>query len=252
MKHCLIPILSTSDVAAVPELVKFLRLLKPLATVVLNNPSVGVTAESATVQVDKQIADLEKAKADAAAREDYEGAKAYKVQAEDARMKRTDILRDGWKSVPQDQRNQTYDKLFVDAFNGLPYVKSITLTEDTTPENMLSTLANFGTSWPECLPAGEWAIIWPRSVAPITVPTASPEAVSPIAKVETALKRQQASPERPAKPSLSPRAAREKALRQYFTMKKAALSHGIPLEGRNGDDIRAEILAREFPEAVAV
>lgn len=248
MRHILVPILSTADVAAVPELVKLLRLLKPLATVVVNNPSVGVTAESATATVDKQIAELERAKTDAANREDYEGAKAYKVQIEDAKMKRTDILRDGWKSVPQADRNKTYDTLFVDAFNGLPFVRSITLTEDTTPENLLSTLANFGSSWPECLPSAQWAIVWPRSVAPITLPAAQPEPVSHVARVETAPPAKKAAPA----PQLSPRAAREKELGYYMKLKAEAKKHGIAIQGRPSKEVVAEIIAKEFPEAVAV
>lgn len=250
MLHVLVPVFTAADVAAVPQTVKLLRLLKPLAVVVVNNPSLGITSETATQEVDKQIADLERAKADAASREDYEGAKAFKMQIEDAKMKRVDILREGWKQVSPEARGQTYDKLFVDEFTKVlgplgVYVANLPLTEDATPENLLSTLANFGTAWPKCLPHSQYAIIWPQSVTPITVPVAAPEPVSAPPKVVTAPKPSKSPVAAPA----SPREAREKKLKQYFTLKSAAQEHGIPMEGRSGADVREQILAIEFPEA---
>jgi len=248
--HVLVPVFTQADVAAVPETVRLLRLLKPLAVVVVNNPSIGVTAETATQEVDKQIADLERAKTEAASREDFDSAKEFRRQAEDARMKRVDILREGWKQVSPEARGQTYDKLFVDEFTKVlgplgVYVANLPLTEDATPENLLSTLANFGTAWPKCLPHSQYAIIWPQSVTPITVPVAAPEPVSTPPKVVATPKPSKA----PVTAPVDAREARAKKLKQYFTLKQAAQTHGISMEGRLGADVRAEILAIEFPEA---
>lgn len=246
MKHVLVPVLSTSDISAIPETIKFLRLLSPASIVVVNNPSVGITSESATAAIDKQIADLEKAESEAAARRDYPGAQQFHEQTEDARMQRTDILRDGWKSVPQEDRNAVYDKLFMDSFQGFNFTQNITLPEDSTPEDLLSVLANLGTAWPDCLPHSEWSLVFPRSVTPITMPTQAPDSLRDWKKVSDTVVAQKAPESAPVANAPTPREAREKQLRQFFSLKKAAAQHGISMEGRSTKDVIEEVLAKEF------
>jgi hypothetical protein len=250
MKHVLVPVLSPADIAALPNLIHFLKVQTPRAVVVLSNPSLGVTAEDATRDIDKQIADLEKAETEAAQRKDYPGAQQFRTQVEEAKMKRQDVLRDGWKSVPLEARHKAYDS-FVGQFSQLApaYVRHMILPEDS--EDILVTLAGMRTTWPDCLPAGQFAIVQPQSVGTEVFSrikdlgnASNPvkEAISQPPKVVTAPK----APEAP----LDQRETRKKELStQYMKMVKVAKQHNIEVQkGKAGEAIEA-ILAKEFPAA---
>jgi hypothetical protein len=244
MKHVLVPVLSPEDVTALPNVVAFLQQVKPLAVVVMNNPSVGVSPEDATKAVDAKIAQLEQAKKDAVAREDFPAASSFKEDIEAAKMDRQTALREGWKTIPQEQRIAAYDR-YVTQFGALAptHVRSITLQEDATTETLLNTLANLGKVWPDCLPQGEWSLVYPRSVstARISTPTGPATASQPAPKVNTA-------PPAPKAP-VEPKEARRTELKKYMKMRSVAKGYGIQVEGRKTTDVIEEILAKEFAVA---
>src|SRR5690606_9628296 len=119
------------------NLVNYLKTQQPNAVVVVSAPSVGIAAEDATRDIDKRISELEQAESAAAARKDYAGAQQFSTQVEEAKLSRQEVLRNGWKSVPQAQREQAYAKL-VEPFSALPpaHVRHLVLRED--PENPLA------------------------------------------------------------------------------------------------------------------
>lgn len=252
MKHVLVPVLSQADIAALPNLIQFLKAQKPRAVVILSNPSLGVTAEDATRDIDKQISDLEQAETAAAQRKDYPGAQQFRTQVEEAKMKRQDVLRDGWKSVPLETRQKAYSP-FVEPFAQLAptYVRHVILPEDS--EDLLVTLAGMRTTWPDCLPAGQFAIVHPQSVGEQKATFSSTDdwkravetvkdTVSLAPKVVTAPKVTEAP--------LDPREARKKELStQYMKMVKVAKEYGITVQkGKAGEAVEL-ILAKEFPAA---
>jgi hypothetical protein len=250
MNHVLVSVLTPRDIECLPNVVNFLQTQKPLTVVIAHNPSLKITSADATREVDKEISDLEKAKADAAAREDYPAAAEFKAKIEDSKMKRQDVLRNGWKSTPESERQRAY-ATFVDQFGVLrnpqgeeTYVESIALIEDTDHKGLLRALLELGTAWPNALPYGNWAFLHPQTVreASKTQDSKPPEAVSPAPNVQTPPKAQKAPP-------ADPREARKVELMRYMKMKSEAKKYGISIEGRKTVDVVEEILAKEFPVA---
>lgn len=231
MKAILVPVMSAADVPAIPNLVKYLKAQGPEAVVVVSAPSVGIAAEDATKEVDKRIAELSQAETAAAARKDYAGAQQFATQVEEAKLSRQEILRNGWKSVPQPQREQSYAKL-VEPFAALApaHVRHRVLVED--PENPLAAIAGMNGNWPDCLPKSEFAIVFPRSVGGRGIT----EVV-----IQASDKKLDSGSSKP----VDPKEARRKELGRYFTMKKAAETHGIPYEGRKSVEVVADILKKE-------
>lgn len=250
MNNILIPVFTDDDAKALPNVVTFLKGVKPKVVIVIHNPSVGINSASATAVVDAKINDLKKAKGDAITREDFAAAEKYKRQIEDATLERGDVLRTGWKSIPEASRNAIYDKMnepMVGAAQEMgTRFTAIQLLEDQPAENLFITLANFGRAWPDSLPHGNFSIIWPQNV-PVNAVSAAQEAASPAPRVTTAPVVKKSA----VAPPLSPRAAREKQLKQFFTLKKAALSHGVPIEGRLSKDILGDVIAKEFGAVAA-
>lgn len=237
MKHVIVPILSQEDISAIPNVVSFLKALKPETVVVLNNPSLGITPESATAEVDKKLADLEKAKAEAVNREDFPAAHQYKEKIEAAKMERQDALRNGWKSMPETKRFEAYDRM-MHPFSELDptRVDYTVLAEDIDYDTLPVTLANMGRGWPATLPKNKWSLVSPQGVGSLPTPQAL-QAVPIVGKANTAPKAET--------PVLEPREARKKHLMKYMAMKKAADQHGIAWQGRKTVDVVEEILEKE-------
>jgi hypothetical protein len=242
MKHILVPLLTAADLTNLEALVAYLKSLQPASVVILHNPSLGVSAENVTNEVDQQIRDLEKAKNDAKERDDFPAAARFVDEIEAAKMKRADVLRDGWQSVPAEERERAYRNFVVPFVKLDPaYVEQITLSEDTTHENLLVTLANMGKTWPACLPHGRWSLIPASDVpaaasapAPAPVPTAAPD------------------PKAEKKAAEIPTDAAGRAdyyRRFYMSMKKAAKDLGVPIDGRPKEEVIADIINKEFPVA---
>jgi hypothetical protein len=250
MKHVLVSALTQKDLECLPNVVRFLQAQKPLTVVVVHNPSLTITSATATQEVDKEIADLERAKADAAAREDYPAAAEFKAKIEDAKMKRQDVLRNGWKSVSEAERLRSYST-FMDQFKAIQnpegeeaYVESVALIEDTDHQGLLRSLIDLGGAWPKALPWGNWAFLHPQTLREgvVALDSKPPEAVSPAPRVQT-------PPPTKKAPPADPREARKAELMRYMKMKAEAKKHGISIEGRKTVDVVEEILAKEFPVA---
>jgi len=246
MKHILVPLLVAADLLNLKALVAYLKAIQPLSVVVLHNPSLGVSAENVTNEVDQQIAELTKAKNDAKERDDFAAAGRFVDEIEAAKMKRADILRDGWNSVPVEERERAYRNFIVEFVSLDPvYVEQVTLTEDTTHDNLLVTLANMGNSWPACLPSGRWSIVSPHGIPDVspswkTQPAPVPAPVAAPAKAEE------------KKPVEIPTDASGRAdyyRRFYMSMKKAAKELNVPMDGRPKEEVIADIIAKEFPKA---
>lgn len=246
MEHILVPILTPEDIAAIPRVVEYIQSVKPLAVVVLNNPSLGIAPADATAKIDAQMADLEESKKQAVAREDYEGAAQFRKLIEDKKMERQDVLRDGWKSVPQDKRMQSYDQ-FVQPFVAPWHVRQIVLQEDAGYDNLLHTLANMSSNWPNCLPPGQFSLVYPRSIGPKKSTPQPVQTVSTPKRVETTPK----ASKRPVEANLSPREARRKELSKYMKLVKVAKDYNITIEKGQSSKAVEAVLAIEFPEAAA-
>lgn len=246
MQHILVPLLTPEDVAAIPKVVEHIQSVKPLAVVVIHNPSLGITPAEATAKIDKELSDLENSKKQAIAREDFEGAATFKRMIEDKKLERQDALRDGWKSVPQERRMQSYEPL-VQPFVAPWLVRQIVLQEDASYDNLLNTLANMSSNWPDCLPQGRFAILYPRSIGPKKTTPQPVQAVSPSPRVETAPK----ASKPPVEANLSPREARKKELSKYMKLVKVAKDYNITIEKGKSSEAVEKVLAIEFPEAVA-
>jgi hypothetical protein len=253
MNNILIPVFTDEDAKALPKVANYLRSVKPKSVVVIHNPSVGINSASATEAVDKKIADLEKAKSDAIAREDFAAADRFKRQVEDEKVGRGDVLRSGWKSVSEADRAKVYEQMnkpLLDAAETLGFrFAGITLLEDQPPENLFITLANFGRAWPTSLPHGKFSLIWPQD-APENASPVVQEAVSPDPKVNTApvaQKVEKKAVEKTPESIPSDREGRIKHYRQrYMLMKKKAGEYGIEISGRDSGLVAAEIVDREL------
>lgn len=226
--------------------------VRPEYVVVLNNPSVGVTAETLTAEIDKQLADLEKSKADAVAREDFEGAKGWKVRIEETKMERTTLLRDGWKKVPENLRFAAYDKFLEPLKVALgpvgSTVQNIPLSEDTSHEELFGTLSQLSRAWIPGLPFGKFVLLPPQS-APELRSEKPPQAVSVESKANTPVAAPKAVQKALPPAPFNPREVRDKELRKFMKLKAVAKQRGVSMEGRTSNEVREEILALEFPVA---
>lgn len=281
MRHVLVPVLTPQDAEALPNLVQYLAAQKPLAVVVMHNPSLGVTGESATKDVDAKIAATEKAESDAAARKDYPAAEQFRQQLEGLKLERQDVLREGWRKVSPEARDKAYSetilKPFVAAFetSNTTHVRQITLLEDVPNENLFMTLANMGKAWPNCLPMGDFAVMYPRTIPPpeptlyvspdrirpqplpeptVTIPSPSeasggtstlPTKQKAVAKPVKAKKQASATTSVP-----DTREGKAEYYRRFhLSLKKAAKDLGVPTEGRSKEDVAQDVLDRQFPVA---
>jgi hypothetical protein len=252
MKRVLVPVLTSEDIAALPALAAYLASVRPEYVVVLNNPSVGVTAETLTAEIDKQLADLEKSKADAVAREDFEGAKGWKVRIEETKMERTTLLRDGWKKVPENLRFAAYDKFLEPLKVALgpvgSTVQNIPLSEDTSHEELFGTLSQLSRAWIPGLPFGKFVLLPPQGAPELRVPEPQ-QAVSVESKVNTPVAPPKAVQKAIPAVSADPREARAKELSRFMKLKAVAKEKGISMTDRPWQEVREEILALEFPVA---
>lgn len=244
MQHILVPILTEEDVKASARVAEFIKTCNPLAVVVMNNPSLGIAPKDITAKIDKDLSDLESSKAQAVSREDFEGASTFKRQIEDKKMERLDVLRNGWKSVPEAARFAAYDEL-LKPFLAPWHVRNTVLPDDTDHESLLRVLAN--QKLPDCLPPGRFSIVTPRSIG-VNQATPQPvQAVQTPKRVETAPKPQKAAVEPVTRES-----RKTELLRWYMKMKNAAQTHGIEISGVPKEQVVDAILAREFPEPATV
>lgn len=233
MKRVLVPFLSPEDLKAIPNLVRYLRSQGLASVFVVHSPSLGITSEEVTRDVDKRIEDLTRAKQVAVAREDYAGAEQFKQQIEEAKMSRGEIARTGWKSTPLEKRYDIYNLTYDKEFSQLgTLVKRRTLDEDA--EDLVGVFAQLkARGWPAELPKSQFSIVFPQDAKEVKEVK---EATKPAAE--------------PAKPApaaapVDPKEARRKQLSKYMAGKSAAAKLGISMEGRPYSEVVEEILKAE-------
>ena len=252
MNRVLVPILTADDLPNLPILASALAELRPEVVVILNSPSVGVTASDLTAEIDKQIEKLEQSKLDATAREDFDAAKAWKGQIEERKMDRQSLLRDGWKQVSADARQSAYDTAIIHPLRekleplGVT-IQQAALPEDSTHEDFHGTMANLVRNWPfESLPLGKFSTIPPRSTFRKAI-VAAPQPISSESKGTTAPK-----PPKAQKTVSAPLTRDEKRefYRKYFmAFRKSAKELGLNIVGQDKNSVIELILDRDFPAA---
>ena len=239
MKSAIVAIFDEKDLAALPNCTRFLFNSGVETVCFLHSPSIGITNESLTAPFEKQITDLTTAKKAAADREDYDAAKGFASQIEDAKTERDTAIREGWSKIPEADRMKIYRTVLNPDVLGTEAI--FPLKENYPKEEIFRALHELQSVWPADLPPGEFSVVWPLSIAPQTKPR-----VMEAPQVLTAGKLSKAPTE--TDNGFSPEQVRRDQLKRHFALVAARKKYDIP-DSLPKEQAIENIIAREFPKA---
>lgn len=227
----------------------------------VHSPSIAVKESESAKQFDKDIAELERAEAEAAGRRDYDAAKGYRASRDGKALERAKFIREAWKAVEADDRKVAYQSIFFPFMDKLKtleskiFVKVQQHADHYDPEQWVQMLNSLSGVWFAPFKPGAFMIGWPGAI-PGTVSLAPPEtrveahaeiattAVSVATEATRAIIPRKIKPAKATKPVY---ATREDELMhmKHFGIINACKPHGIVASGRPRADVVKDILAAE-------
>lgn len=159
---------TAEDAAALKDCTAGLARLAPEAIWLIHSPAVLVDLQAQHGQIDQQIAAINKAIADCANREDFEGAKQYKTQRDTLTLQKATAATEGYKTMTPEQQEAATARVFGDFWAAKPAPKmqlSMHPQHHETREwiEMLNSLKG---RWPAEMPHGGFIVAWPGQFAP--------------------------------------------------------------------------------------
>lgn len=135
---------------------------------VVFSPAITVNASEAAKKLDGEIEQLRVAEQQAATRTDYEAAKGYKVQREGKELDRQKVLRDAWKTTPEEERKTRARTAFAPFIaqlqpNGIN-VKITGHSDHYEREQWVALLNSLSGVWFKEFTIGGFIVGWPESV----------------------------------------------------------------------------------------
>lgn len=191
MRQLLLLVQSQSDVEALPTAA---AAIKPSYEGVwlLFSPAVLVDSKTASAEHDANIAALQAAIDRCKATEDFDGAKGYKVQRDDAVLQKTVKVKEAWKTLTQAQQDTATERVFGSfvAALGIPNLRVESMQDHYEPSQFIAALNARKPAWFAPYVPGTFTIAWAtsfveeskekRAVAPIPeVVKTVPEPVEP-------------------------------------------------------------------------
>lgn len=158
---------TAEDAAALKDCTTGLAALAPQAIWLIHSPAVLVDLQAQHGQIDQQIAAINKAIADCANREDFEGAKQYKAQRDTLTLQKATAATEGYKTMTPEQQEAATARVFGDFWAAKPAPKmqlSMHPQHHETREwiEMLNSLKG---RWPAEMPHGGFVVAWPGQFA---------------------------------------------------------------------------------------
>lgn len=230
---------------------------------VVYSPAISVDQSAAASKFDTNIAELLEAEKKSAALGDYTAAAGYKASREEQALDRAKALRDAWKTVPQNERNDRVRALFTPFIETLKTGYNIKISghqDHFDPDQWVQLLTSLGAAWNPAYTPGSFTVAWPSSLAlpvvesvkipivgmdvgfkgDVTVTAAAPEAAVKAYREEKAK-----TPEPPAT-TVDARRKQLSAMR-FFALQSAAKKVFVQTKGKKPEQIVDEVLAAEFP-----
>lgn len=242
MKSVIVPVFSDSDLKALPNALRYLARQNVEILLVIHGPNVGVVNAEVTKEFDSRIAQLDTKKRELTLVEDYIGASRVKEEIETARVERDMAVREGWKNVPEEQRQTAYKKAFANIGT-----EPMCLREAYQPDQLFTMLQAFLPQFPSDIAHGEYAIVWPRSVASPSVAVTGLDIGFQKPPKITITKSDQ------NEYANDPRGARKEELQSMHHTKVLALARKaeIDVKGVKVHDLITALLDKEFPAQLA-
>lgn len=234
----------------------------------VHSPAIAVKESESAKQFDTEIAELERAEAEAAGRRDYDAAKGYRASRDGKALERAKFIRDAWKAVEVDDRKVAYQSIFfpfMDKLKALEpkiFVKVQQHANHYDSEQWVEMLNSLSGVWFAPFKPGTFVIGWPgaipgtASVAPTATRAEAPaELATAAVSVATAATRAIVPRKiKPAKATKPVYATREDELMhmKHFGIINACKPYGIVASGRPRADVVKDILAAEAGHVAAV
>lgn len=227
---------------------------------VVYSPAISVDQSAAASKFDTNIAELLEAEKKSAALGDYTAAAGYKASREEQALDRAKALRDAWKTVPQNERNDRVRALFTPFIETLKTGYNIKISghqDHFDPDQWVQLLTSLGAAWNPAYTPGSFTVAWPSSLSlpvapePVKIPIVNAADISsapinlpqrpPQGKFKPAPK----TPEPPAT-TVDARRKQLSAMR-FFALQSAAKKVFVQTKGKKPEQIVDEVLAAEFP-----
>lgn len=167
MKQCILLAQSQSDIESLLPAARVLILESYQAVWLLYSPAVLVDTKAAEAEHQKNIDGLNAAIARCAAAEDFEGAKAYKIQRDAALLDRVTKVKDAWKAIAPFEQNEAEKRLFQPFMDALPGigVRVQRLPDHYEPSQFIDALNSIRKGWhAPCVPPS-FTLTWVSTLA---------------------------------------------------------------------------------------
>lgn len=167
MNNLILLIFTPEDMAFIPEAVTRLKGMGIDRLWVMHNPHLGLPYPETAKALDQEIAAVEREKATAIARENFESAKDYRNQGNDLRVKRDLEIKNAYKAIPEAQIQAVYERAF-SAINaestGIPAILMEAIADPLSPDQAFQYLHGQTSQWTDQFPHGEYVIAWIRAL----------------------------------------------------------------------------------------
>lgn len=167
MKQCVLLCQTQSDTEALLPAAAVLRSENYQAVWLLYSPAVLVDTKAAEAEHQKNIDGLAAAIARCAAAEDFDGAKAYKVQRDAALLDRVGKVKDAWKAIAPFEQGEAEKRLFEPFMKALDdiAVRVQRLPDHYEPSQFIDALNSIRKGWhAPCVPPS-FVLTWVSTLA---------------------------------------------------------------------------------------
>lgn len=167
MKQCIALCQTQQDIESLLPAARVLILESYQAVWLLYSPAVLVDTKAAEAEHQRNIDGLNAAIARCAAAEDFEGAKAYKIQRDAALLDRVTKVKDAWKAIAPFEQNEAEKRLFQPFMDALPGigVRVQRLPDHYEPSQFIDALNSIRKAWhAPCVPPS-FTLTWVSTLA---------------------------------------------------------------------------------------
>lgn len=177
LRQLLLLVQSQADVDALPAAADAYNTLGFNALWVLFSPVVLVDTKAVSAEYDGNIAGLRAQIQACKDADDFDGAKGYKGQLDDAIMQKTIKVKEAWRTLTQEQQAAAQDRVFGPFFAKLPKerIRIESLREHFEPTFFIDALASVKKAWFVPFTPGSFAMDWAANLAAAVVKEASPD-----------------------------------------------------------------------------
>lgn len=228
------------------------------------SPAITVNTSEAAKKLDGEIEALKLAETQAAARTDYTAAEGYKQQREGKELDRQKVLRDAWKTAPEEARKAKTQEIFK-PFAGQLQPKGLAVritghSDHYDREQWVTMLNSLSGVWFKEFVPGSFVVGWPESVETsikmLTPGNHTLERLGPTSLDKMGLEKareQRAAATDRADRVAEDKSARQKQLENMHGLKRRNIAKGLGIDvtGKEPEELIGLILAAEAGKKAA-